>query len=729
VPRRGFRYDSPVSGGEQALERVIRTYFDPKKSLATVSACRQAWFSPAEDGQALFFLFTKNLGVTNVQHAELLSLLRRHTYDRASKREAEALYFVTSEEFEKLLLEVTESFADQSSVDRLAKDTASLYIDLFARTVVVDSYFGSCNVFVPPPLAIDLMAICGEAGYIHSCGYSVFVRNMTKAEPYLLTQKLDEHLKRLPPLPDKRLRFLVYADEDFTDYDREQASLLSAGLDDAKLHVEKAWFRSQRVVDVLTALEDELDGRIIVGKSGDYRDTIADHAQLRDIDKTRTLWLVQDRSIGDPCERPGNDRFYICYDQLFRNRNAVYVFDENKPAWRAHTTLPPTLAGALVNLVRRRERDNKTVHIADPFIGTGTSLLEAMRFPVIKFDGSDIDPISERLLIDNIAFFGMDASEARAIEERLRETREELDVALNGIAQGSVDAETLRDTPVYAAARKVLSTDDFATQAQAVDLPGITLSGLGEDLFERLLAYIALRTSQRHSARFVRQQVKTNSSWFAAYVEETRTLITQFKDLVDHLEKSPLAEDRRSLADRHKLIDDGQTVRLIHDHYSTACVPLYQGTMKVEITAGRGEGRDGYFFEQCSATDLPHDCYDIIIGDPPYGFNTVDGTEKLANLYRSFTKAVLLALRDGGDLILCLPERSHSGRYSPAFTHRELVTHELHLSAGKLRRQLIFPRDGVRGSERLFGDNYYWESPKALRRSVLHVQVRRLAAA
>lgn len=83
-------------------------------------------------------------------------------------------------------------------------------------------------------------------------------------------------------------------------------------------------------------------------------------------------------------------------------------------------------------------------------------------------------------------------------------------------------------------------------------------------------------------------------------------------------------------------------------------------------------------------------------------------------------------MRANGDLILCLPERSHSGRYSPAFTHRELVVHQLYLSANDLGRELIFPRDGVRDGEALHSSEYYWESPKALRRSVVHVRVRNL---
>ena len=324
---------------------AVGSSIDFTDPLQAAKQFRQRWFGSHSNGHALFFLFTKNLTVTNVQFTELLNLLRLHTYDRKRDKRAKALYFVTSDEFDKLFTEIAEPFAGEQNIgDTIAK----LYSGLFARTVVVDAYHGSCNVFTPPTLVTNLAAIAGEAAYLHSCGYSVFVRNMVKAEPTLLREKLTEHLGRIKPQDGKRLRFLIYAEEDFTFRDRDQAKLLRDGLDDAKIHIEKAWFRTNRLVDVLNDLKKQMDDRLVFGGGKDSLTDLEVHHSEKDIDATRTLWLIQDRSVGDATGRPGDDRYYICYDQLFRSRNAIHIFDENKPGWQDHTTMPPSLAGALI---------------------------------------------------------------------------------------------------------------------------------------------------------------------------------------------------------------------------------------------------------------------------------------------------------------------------------------------------------------------------------------------
>jgi hypothetical protein len=273
-----------------------------------------------------------------------------------------------------------------------------------------------------------------------------------------------------------------------------------------------------------------------------------------------------------------------------------------------------------------------------------------------------------------------------------------------------------------------LGTEELARQARAVEPESVKVANLGNELFDRLLAYIALRTSQRYSARFVRQQAEANVLWFTAYVEEMQVLIAQFEDLANLRGRSALrAESKDSLVNSYKLISKAERIALHRDHYSPSCAlnfPTFDET--AILSKPLGDGIAGIALMERSAETLPADRYDIVIGDPPYGFNTVEETESLAKLYREFIGAALSSLRDGGDLILCLPERSHSGRYSPAFTHRELVVHELYLRANEAKRELIFPRDGVRGGEALHSSDYYWESPKALRRSVIHVRVRHL---
>lgn len=685
---------------------------------------RQKWFGADTGGTPFFFLFTKNLSITNVQFAELLSLLRLHTFDRTGAR-AKALYFVTSEEFDRTLVEMVEPFeGDRALGDLLSQ----LYWDVYSRTVLVDPYYGSCNVFLPPNLTLHLAAVAGEAGYLHSCGYSIFVRNMVKAEPSLLRNKLSAHLRHIPPDHGKRVRFLVYADEDFSRYDRAQASALDAGLDDTKIHVEKAWFRIKRLVDILDDLHDSMSDRLAFGQGGSYLSDRSTHGADSEIDPTRTIWLVQDRAIGSPCEQPGSDRYYICYDQLFRARNPIYLFDENKPAWHDHTTLPPTLAAGMLNVVRRPERADIHLGIADPFVGTGTSLLEALRFDQMTFRGSDTASSTKVLIDDNLEFF-------RSSLERLDEIHRQLIVARNELrdALGAEDP-SIESTSIFQIATQTLGASDLAAQArQPESLPRLTPEALPDRLADRVLAYIAMRASKRYSGTFVRAAGAGNVQWCEKYLLEADLLIEQVSALLRlrGLEAVP-EEVAPNLVRRYGLTPALPTgVVLVQDDYSIACMPrehVVAGVEPHERDHAQSQRFDLVVGPAGDALNLPRDQFDVVIGDPPYGFNTTNDARDLAKLYQSFAKVALQSLRDGGDLILCLPERSHSGRYSPAFTHRSLVVQQLFVAAGEVERQLLFPHDRVEGAEALCEADYYWESQRALRRTVLHVQVRHMPA-
>jgi hypothetical protein len=695
----------------------INEEFGARDLLRGATEFRQRWYG----GRALYFLFNKNLKVTNVQFTELLSLLRLHTHEPRKKTPAKALHFVTSEEFDQLFVEVTEPFAGKP---RIGRTLATLYLEVFARTVIVDPCYGSCNVFIPPTLTTDMAAIAGEAAYLHSCGYSVFVRNMVKAEPTLLQEKLTEHLKQFPPRDGKRLRFLIYADEDFTARDRDDAGLLKDGLDDAKIHVEKAWFRTERLVDVVNRLKKDMKDKLVFT---DSRVDIVDrkrHTEDDGIDLTRTLWLVQDRAVGSPCERPGEDRYYICYDQLYRSRNAIHIFDENKPAWQDHTTMPPSLAGSLLNIVRKPRKSTRQLDVADPFVGTGTSLLEALRFPDMSFQGFDIDESSGILVEDNLEFFWRNKGEIKDIHQRFVKVKGDLQEA-----KRRKHGRKLENTDVFRIAKKLFASGSLAREAR--DHEKLSLHGdrLPSKQPDRLLAYVALRASKRNSARFARATVPENEDWFQVFEQELEDLTKQIGALVELRELNDLDKSLEAhIFAAHEHAGRGSaSIVLLEDAYSVACIPQAQteksrkakATERYSLHVGRDEG---------DALELTPGAFDIVIGDPPYGFNASKNSDQLAKFYRGFAKTGLRALRDGGHLLLCLPERSHSGRYSPAFTHRGLVVQQLLLVAGEVERQLIFPHDRVRGAEDLYESEYYWESARALRRSVLHVQVRHTAS-
>ncbi len=144
-------------------------------------------------------------------------------------------------------------------------------------------------------------------------------------------------------------------------------------------------------------------GKLFVPKPGNYQ---INH----DFNKGRTLWLITDRSIsGGQTRNPGNNRYYICYEQSLKNDSPFFFFDENKPAWKSHTTLPHSLTSALINIARPIPTEGV---ICDPFAGTGTTWIEVKRLQLPnKVHSSDLSPATELLLSDNIRFFSLSSNE------------------------------------------------------------------------------------------------------------------------------------------------------------------------------------------------------------------------------------------------------------------------------------------------------------------------------
>src|SRR5262249_16007055 len=144
-----------------------------------------------------------------------------------------------------------------------------------------------------------------------------------------------------------------------------------------------------RLVQVLNQMRDRFRDLLVMPDPGKHET----HAACLDeeIDHERTLFLIVDQT-----ERPNNqaspERYYICYHQIYVNGNPFHFFDENKPAWKAHTTIPHTLAGAMINLTRPwwpQLSPRIKVAIVDSFAGTGTVCLEALKFVDATPSGSD----------------------------------------------------------------------------------------------------------------------------------------------------------------------------------------------------------------------------------------------------------------------------------------------------------------------------------------------------
>ncbi len=124
-------------------------------------------------------------------------------------------------------------------------------------------------------------------------------------------------------------------------------------------------------------------------------------------------------------------------------------------------------------------------------------------------------------------------------------------------------------------------------------------------------------------------------------------------------------------------------------------------------------------------TELPPNSVDVIVTDPPYGFNTNEDPTELAKLYAEMIPTLVNALQEEGQLVLALPDWSHTGRQILAFTYKNFVTHQVLLAADRRGWEVIRSAAPATRERDLFRAPFYWESDRALRRAILHFRFRK----
>ena len=377
----------------------------------------KTWFM-AEPSRAYLFIFKKNYKVTNLQYAELLSLLRVHARPASAAFDpVETLHFVSTDDFRSMVQRMWEAF--DLTDDTVRREVAQLYAAVFQQTVAVERRFGCCEVYAPPGLNIDLRSMCAASGYIDSCGYNIFVRKAYKTADKKFVQQLIDYGKLSGKEKSAKVYFAAYSHEDFDEYDTEERRVLRDGLDDLKIALEKFYMGPRRIVDVLKAIKEEKDHPLEVARAGGSgRKQKTEIDQVENIDPERTLWLFVDRAVSARHDKvqtaedlrevrqPGETTYFMCCDQRYVNENPYHIFDENKPGWEDHTTIPHTLMGAMINLTRPWwPRGQREVVICDPFVGSGTTLFEAAKFKRVRAIGRDRSALSMMIYRDNYEFF------------------------------------------------------------------------------------------------------------------------------------------------------------------------------------------------------------------------------------------------------------------------------------------------------------------------------------
>jgi len=646
------------------------------------------WFQ--DQGKPYFFLFRKNLSRTNIQFAELVSLIRLHTNQNNVGHPKADLQFVMVSEFLGGIQRVVDDLLKSKPSKSVLCDA---FLDLYSalrHTILIQVLHGSCSVYLPPHMTLDMLKVCQEAGYIHSCGRSVYSCDLNCASDTDFKRTLSSYLDKISN--GTPVFFVVYSHEDFSRHDRDYASELRGGLDDVKIYAEKYFIGNKPLVRVLQELKEENDKTVFIAQPGPY----TQHKEQRETTELvpgKSIMLIIDRAVSNHRGHPSDQQILICYDQEFKNQSPLPIFEENKPAWIAHTTIPHTLAAAMVNITRPIwPRD--AVQLYDPFSGTGTIALEALKFHNVQINCNDASPLAKTLLFDNLEFFAKPIDDLEQIGKDLK--------ALEEPDCNEYDVPPLRKIPPspYRTAMSIFnelpSADDDGNN-EWFDIPEKIAEKLNKQSFAvRFRFYIALRTKLRHAAAFDRK-----AAWLNSYREEVKTLRFQTKRLISLRRATKVGG----------ILTEGT--------YSQGC------TINPKLFLSRNKVHDRIKFTNGDAAVNRPPLVDLVITDPPYGFNNEIGTVQLAKLLTRTLDVVLSRMKPLAQLVIAVPDYSHSGRRIPLFATRVWVTIQVIALAELQGFETVVPARIAPGLNNILEPPFYWTSEKALTRSILHFQFRK----
>jgi tRNA G10 N-methylase Trm11 len=654
------------------------------------------WFR--ENGTPFFFLFKRNLGVTNTQFLELFNLITIHSSCILDTAVESKLLFYGTEHikntFSEAIISLLESFDGKDNTR--FHEFSERYIDVFSVTVAVDMFYGSSAVFTPPGITVNLDQVVADAGYIHSAGHSLYIRNIKKAKHSDFIQNVRAYAEKLPAIDQsEKIPFVVYSHEDFSAFDKDHTELMDRGIEQCKIFVEKMNMGSERLSSIISDLGEIFKEKLLVPKPGDYR-------HEHNFKKTKSLWLISDRSISSgQLKNPGGNRYYICYEQMLKNDSPFFYFDENKPAWKSHTTMPHSLTAALLNIARPIVAGG---HVCDPFGGTGTTWLEVKRLNLqTSVRCSDLSPSATLLLQDNINFFCLDSKQLGDLSEKIGL----VDPKNYQANQTQLRFDSLTETiDYYSESRRMIERlkKDQPNEDQEYDLTEELIQELQNwPEFARIIFYITLRADLRFQGSFKRKSL----TFEAAFTKSKEKLLEQMKMLMDLKEEVELDLSR-------------STQKQLGSFYKTKGTYSSKVSPRIIFSAVNSlqEGITGEVFSSMDARQLPVDAYDLIMCDPPYGFNTTEDGGQLAALYSEFLDKAIKSLKAMGQLILCLPAESFTGRNLPHCTRSDLVSRQIIVKAHQQGRKVYSPVRSIPLAS--LSPPYYWESERALRRTILH---------
>ncbi|QWG16879.1 hypothetical protein KMZ68_18070 [Bradyrhizobium sediminis] len=667
--------------------------------------------------------------------------------------------------FAELYLQICESAQHQTDIKDLLGKAPKQICDLHGASlrglIVLDAYYATCAVSISDDLKIDLPSIVGRSGYVHSAGPLLYIRNTGKFERSALLSRMSTYHAglRLAAKDDGKLPLFLVANEHLDLYDSARAEGDSGrGVFQIRIPKDKFFIGGQPAPDFWDSLiaDNELNKIVtpMPGLQDPHHEIEAFAAEGQPL-AHQALFLFRDFGVDEQHNR-SSEQYIMLYARVFRNSSPFFIFDETKPGWYAPVTAPHTMTSAMLNLcLAGRTKSRGTTVICDPFVGSGTSALEALRFPgKVRFVAGDLSKPAGIARADNFAFFSLPqfahGETSPKIKHHLSSEVSSIPLSINGLAgllrgltgpameelvkraiEGATSISVRRPKPkppvAIEAGLEWSLTAMLMLLVQNAPEASKTQAGVRQlreyDFSPALLAF--------SEPEFLPLRVLTYLCWrailrigYALYKEKdkvailTKALLFEFESFALRCQ---LLADIRSLRPDQDVKPLNERLLIQKGWYSPEIIVPLEA---VQIQGTSFEFDDKLHIDALSLLKSLRKEVDILITDPPYAFNT-DNYEENVELYKGLPTAIVQCLKDNGQAVICLPEQSHNGQNIPSYARKSWFVRAFLAAAARDKAQVVNLAETRPAYDPLFDPPHYWRSNRALTRSVLHFTLHR----
>lgn len=737
---------------------LFRAFFDVNNTTESVNY--------SQFSGSFCAIFSKNVNVTNIQYNEFISLIQTNSQKTSKHSNTEAklhLSFLRYRDFRRFIENIFDSMGANYSSDRSAMAFESvemsieeyetevavrflrLAADIIENTVVVDFYSGTCVCHIPLSISVNFKVVVSHSGYIHSGGSKIIARNMEKVQ-------LKEILERLTKfLEDSKhpMLFMPYTEEAFLQMDKNSSFSVRNGLDQIKLSVRKHFISDISILDILEEIRSSLSEKIVILPG--VRSPSEELGEIQiNYQQEKSIWMITDRELThevvDRRLQPSSKgRFLLCYEQAFLNNNHLLTLKERKPGWYAPVTLPHTLSSALLNIGMAFQHvkglsERRPNVILDPFCGSGTTLIDAaIRNPKAIVVGFDRNPLTPKIIKDNLEFFSKETEEltgtfiAEIVSIRdmcLDSSKEKLiEKALYGIDYSKNVLNLSKIQKIFLDALRSIRAmlDDKPSDGKTLHesikahLDGEFSKQTSEYLnsltfHERILWYVTWRSLVVNSMAIRRAENKLSyilSKQLNSFIEDIK-YITRYNSF----NQKELSEYFSVNMGEYSLCSEISCKKI----KSIECneideVKLYDKAFVLGMSPGIYIARVDDSINSLQRTEIRAD---LIVTDPPYGFNTIDGSDgQLSSLYSELARSLVRVCRPIASLMLVLPAYARNGRAIPFNQTQGFLVRKIIAAASENGSSCIDLVSGMPAPKQLFEKPMYWTSTQTLDRNIL----------